>query len=142
MPDPADMEEAHRIHGLHMAGKDHELPYKGMMLTTVVARAGRMVRLEHGPEYFEMPLSAIAIGPVAMIGIPGEPFTGIGRALKEMEGWELVCPTCNTNAREGYFPMMECYEEGGYEAGGSNYKAGVAELLVQEGKAMLQALQL
>lgn len=142
MPDPADMEEAHRIHGLHMAGKDHELSYKGMMLTTVVARAGRMVRLEHGPEYFEMPLSAIAIGPVAMIGIPGEPFTGIGRALKEMEGWELVCPTCNTNAREGYFPMMECYEEGGYEAGGSNYKAGVAELLVQEGKAMLQALQL
>ena len=141
MPDPADLPEAHRIHALHTAGRDSELPYTGMMLTTVVARAGRMVRLENGPESFEMPLSAVAIGPVAMIGLPGEPFTGIGRALKETQGWDLVLPTCNTNAKEGYFPMMECYEEGGYEAGGSNYKAGVAELLIEEGKSMLRALR-
>ena len=141
MSDPADLPEAHRIHALHTAGRDSELPYTGMMLTTVVARAGRMVRLENGPESFEMPLSAVAIGPVAMIGLPGEPFTGIGRALKETQGWDLVLPTCNTNAKEGYFPMMECYEEGGYEAGGSNYKAGVAELLIEEGKSMLRALR-
>ena len=141
MPDPADLPEARRLNDLHVAGKDDEIPFKGMMLTTVVARAARMVRLEHGPEAFEMPLTAVAIGPVAMFGIPGEPFTGIGRALKETEGWELVLPTCNTNAKEGYFPMMECYEEGGYEAGGSNYKAGVAELLIEEGKAMLKTLK-
>ena len=141
MPDPADLPEAHRINDLHVAGKDDEIPFKGMMLTTVVAKAARMVRLEHGPESFEMPLTAVAIGPVAMFGIPGEPFTGIGRALKDTEGWELILPTCNTNAKEGYFPMMECYEEGGYEAGGSNYKAGVAELLIEEGKAMLQTLK-
>ena len=141
MPDPADLPEAHRIHALHIAGKDSELPYTGMMLTTVVARAGRMVRLEHGPESFQMPLSGIAIGPVAMVGLPGEPFTGIGRALKEAPDWALVLPTCNTNAKEGYFPMMECYEEGGYEAGGSNYKAGVAELIIREGLSMLEDLQ-
>ena len=140
MPDPADLPEAHRINDLHVAGKDNEIPFKGMMLTTVVARAARMVRLEHGPESFEMPLTAIAIGPVAMFGIPGEPFTGIGRALKETEGWEMILPTCNTNAKEGYFPMLECYEEGGYEAGGSNYKAGVAELLIEESKSMLKTL--
>ena len=33
-------------------------------------------------------------------------------------------------AKEGYFPMLECYEEGGYEAGSSNFKAGVAELII------------
>ena len=141
MPDPADLPEAHRINDLHVAGKDNEIPFKGMMLTTVVARSARMVRLEHGPEFFEMPLTAVAIGPVAMFGIPGEPFTGIGRALKETEGWDLILPTCNTNAKEGYFPMLECYEEGGYEAGGSNYKAGVAELLIEEGAAMLKTLK-
>ena len=141
VPDPADMPEAHRIHALHIAGKDKELPYTGMMLTTVVARAGRMVRLEHGPESFQMPLSGLAIGPVAMVGIPGEPFTGIGRALKKAPDWELVLPTCNTNAKEGYFPMMECYEEGGYEAGGSNYKAGVAEYVIENGLAMLKELK-
>ena len=141
MPDPDDMAEAHRIHELHISGKDSELPYTGMMLTTVVARAGRMVRLEHGPEIFQMPLSGIAIGPVAMVGIPGEPFTGVGRGLKEAPDWAMVLPTCNTNAKEGYFPMMECYEEGGYEAGSSNYKAGVAEILIKEGLNMLKDLK-
>jgi hypothetical protein len=141
MPDPKDMPLAHEYCNLHNSGRDADIPYTGMMLTTVVARAARMVRLEHGPEFFQMPLSAIAIGPVAMFGIPGEPFTGIGRALKEAEGWELVCPTCNTNAKEGYFPMLECYTEGGYEAGGSNYKAGVAEILIDESLKMLDELK-
>ena len=141
LPDPADLPEAKRINDLHNAGRDAELPYSGMMLTTVVADAARKVRLEHGPDAFEMPLSAIAIGPVALFGIPGEPFTGVGRALKEVEGWDLVLPTCNTNAKEGYFPMLECYEEGGYEAGSSNFKAGVAELIIEAGLELLQTLK-
>jgi len=141
LPDPAELPEAKRINDLHNAGKDSELPYSGMMLTTVVARAARMVRLENGPDSFRMPLSAIAIGPVAMFGIPGEPFTGVGRALKEAEGFELVLPSCNTNAKEGYFPMLECYEEGGYEAGSSNFKAGVAELIIDAGLDLLEALR-
>ena len=37
--------------------------------------------------------------------------------------------------------MLECYEEGGYEAGGSNYKAGVAEILIKEGLDMLKDLK-
>ena len=141
LPDPAELPEAKRINDLHNAGRDAELPYTGMMLTTVVADAARKVRLEHGPDTFQMPLSAIAIGPVAMFGIPGEPFTGVGRALKEAEGFELVLPTCNTNAKEGYFPMLECYEEGGYEAGSSNFKAGVAELIIQSGLALLNTIR-
>ena len=141
LPEPAELPEARRINDLHNAGKDAELPYSGMMLTTVVADAARKVRLEHGPDAFRMPLSAIAIGPVAMFGIPGEPFTGVGRALKEAEGFELVLPTCNTNAKEGYFPMLECYEEGGYEAGSSNFKAGVAELIINAGLNLLEELK-
>jgi len=123
MPTPDDdMAEAHRIQQIHAEGRDEELPWVGMMRTTVVAKACRLVRLEKGPALFQMPLSGIAIGPVAMVGIPGEPFTGVGRGLKEAPDWAMVLPTCNTNAKEGYFPMLECYEEGGYEAGSSNYK--------------------
>ena len=141
LPDPSELPEAKRINDLHIAGRDAELPYSGMMLTTVVARAARMVRLENGPDSFRMPLSAIAIGPVAMFGIPGEPFTGVGRALKEAEGFDLVLPACNTNAKEGYFPMLECYEEGGYEAGSSNFKAGIAELIIDAGLSLLEDLR-
>ena len=141
LPASEELPEAKRINDMHNAGRDSELPYSGMMLTTVVADAARKVRLENGPDSFRMPLSAIAIGPVAMFGIPGEPFTGVGRALKETEGFEMVLPTCNTNAKEGYFPMLECYEEGGYEAGSSNFKAGVAELIIDAGLELLEELK-
>ena len=135
------MEEAYYIQKMHKEGRDAELPYKGMMLTTMLADSGRKIRLEHGPASFNMSLSAIAIGNVALIGIPGEPFNGIGRGLKEAEGWDLVLPTCITNGAKGYFPMRDSYEEGGYEARGSSFAAGVAELMIDEGKALLGEIQ-
>ena len=141
MPNPADLPEARRICELHEAGKDTEIPYTGMMLTTVVADAVRMLRLEHGPDSFPMDLMSIGIGPVVMAGIPGEQFTGVGMILKETAGWDLVLPTCNTNGDEGYFPMHDAYEEGGYEVSSSNFKAGVAELIVAESQQQLSDLR-
>ena len=141
MPKPEDMPLAHKYNDLHLAGKDDEIPFKGMELTTVVAEAGRMVRLEHGPESFPLPLTAVAIGNVALIGVPGEPFNGVGIGLKSAEGWDLVLPTCLTNGNEGYFPMQDSYDEGGYEARSSRYKAGTAELIISEGKALLDSLR-
>lgn len=126
---------------MHLAGKDSELPYKGMMLTTMVADAGRKIRLEQGPEFFPMNLTGIKIGDVAFIGIPGEPFTGIGMGLKESKGWKMVCPTCLTNGSRGYFPMKDSYDEGGYEARSSNYKAGVAETIIAAGQKLLDGLR-
>lgn len=140
-PTPDEMEEARYIHKMHTEGKDAELPYKGMMLTTMVADAGRKVRLENAPEFFPMNLTAIKIGDVAFIGIPGEPFTGIGMGLKEAQGWKMVCPTCLTNGSRGYFPMQDSYDEGGYEARSSSYKAGVAETIIEQGTKILDCLR-
>ncbi len=141
MPAPEELPLARKYAALHRDGRDDEIPFEGMELTTVVAEAERMLRLEHGPESFRMPLSAAAIGDVALVGLPGEPFTGIGRALKEAPGWALVLPCCITNGYEGYFPMREAYDEGGYEARSSVYAAGVAERIIAEGTALLNALR-
>ena len=84
--------EVHRINDLYVAGRANELPYEGMMLTTVVAEAARMVRLENEPETYEMLLSGMRIGPVIFVGIPGEPFTNVGRGLKESTEFDLVIP--------------------------------------------------
>jgi len=140
-PAPGDLPLAREYAALHRAGRDAEIPFEGMELTTVVAEAERMLRLEHGPDSFTMPLSAVAIGDVALVGMPGEPFTGIGRALKEAPGWKLVLPCCITNGYEGYFPMREAYDEGGYEARSSVYAAGVAERIIDEGAALLDGLR-
>ena len=141
MPNPEQLPEAHRINKLHNEGHDSELGYSGMMLTTIVAEARRMVRLEHGPKFFEMELSAIAIGDVVFVGIPGEPFAGIGREIRETEEWELVLVTCLTNGKHGYFPTKEAYNEGGYESQSSLFKAGVAEYIIKETKELLTELK-
>lgn len=141
MPTPEQLPEAQRINNLHNAGRDEELDYSGMMLTTVVAEAWRMVSLEHGPESYEMDLTGIALGDIAFVGIPGEPFAGIGFALREIEDWMLVITTCITNGKHGYFPMKEAYDEGGYESRSSFFKEGVAEYIIQESKSLLDELR-
>ena len=140
-PTPEQLPLAHKYNDLHNAGRDDLIPYEAMMLTTVVAEAARMVRLENAPDTFPMIFSAVSIGDVAFFGIPGEPFNGVGRGIKEAEGWKMVIPCCLTNSSEGYFPMMDSYDEGGYEARSSSFKAGVAERIIEEGKEILASLR-
>lgn len=137
----AELKEAHRINDLHIAGKDAELPYEGMMLTTVVAEAGRIVALENEPDAWDVYFPGVAVGNVAFVGVPGEPFNGIGKGIKSAEGWDMICVTCLTNGSEGYYPMKDSYEEGGYEARSSRFKAGTAELIIEEGKEILKNLK-
>ena len=141
-PDPADVPEAIRINNLHNEGRDAELPYTGMMLTTILADARRKVRLANGPDSFDMRFSAVSIGNIAFFGIPGEPFNSIGRAVKaEAKGWDLVIPCCLTNGADGYFPSTDAYVEGGYEARGSNFKEGIAERIVENAVALLDSIK-
>ena len=140
MPSDEELPLARHIDELHSSGRDSELPYKDMMLTTKVAEAARILRLEHGPAFFTMPLTVLAIGPIAFIGIPGEPFTRVGLELKQAPGWKLVMPTCNTNAKEGYFPTRSAYDEGGYEAKASPFAPGVAEIIIEKGLLALNML--
>lgn len=137
MPSKEELPLAHKYVELHKAGKDDEIPFKGMYLTTAIAEAERMVDLENGPEFFDMRMSCLRVGGIAFVGIPGEPFTGIGVSLKETEGYSLVTPLCITNGYEGYFPTLEAYKAGGYEARSSIFKEGVAELIIKEGKELL-----
>lgn len=132
--------EAHKINDLYLAGRANELPYEGMMLTTIVAEAARVVRLENELDRYEMLLSGMRIGRILFVGIPGEPFTGVGRALKATDGFDLIIPMCNTNGKEGYFPMQDSYDEGGYEARTSSFKAGAAEFIISEGKKLINEM--
>jgi len=141
MPKKEDLPLAKKYKELHEAGKDDEIPYEAMELTTVVAEALRMCNLENGPESFDVRMTGVKIGPVTLIGIAGEPFTDIGVELKKAEGWGLIMPCVLTNGSLGYFPTTSAYNEGGYEARSSSFKAGVAEILVESGKQLLGRLK-
>ena len=141
MPTAEEVERAKYVKEMDEAGRRDELPEKGMMLTTVIAEARRMIDLKDGPEFFPLHFSAIRIGDIVFAGIPGEPFTGIGIELKKAKGYKMVLPCCLTNASQGYFPMRDSYDEGGYEARSSIFKAGVAEVIIEEGKKILENLK-
>ncbi len=135
------LEEARKIVELHESGRDDELPYKEMELTTVVAEATRIVELEHGPDSYSFTLSAIKIGDLAFMGIPGEPFTEIANRIYEASPFETTVLCCLTNGGDSYFPTSRAYEEGGYEARTASLKKGADDIIVNGTTELLNSLK-
>lgn len=124
------LEEAKRIYELYETGRTDELPFKEMALTTAVAEATRIIRLQNGPASFPFFLSAIKIGELVFAGIGGEPFTQIGNRICENSPFKETILCCLTNSEGGYIPTTKAYSEGGYEAKSSSLKPGSDDLMV------------
>jgi len=77
---------------------------------------------------------------IALLGIPGEPFTKIGVEIKKNEGWDLILPCCATNGFEGYYPTKDAFDEGGYETNSSIYASGVGEAIINGASELLSKL--
>ncbi len=139
--DEKDLAWAEKVWATHEAGKDAELPWKGMELTTEVARAGRIRRLKDGPDFFDLPLFTLAIGKsVAFGGFPGEPFNDIGKAVKAKSPFALTICACLTNGSRGYFPFSDSFKEDGYEAATSPFGPTVADDLIAGQLAQLNKI--
>ncbi len=137
-----ELELARKYWKLHEEGKDDQIPFKHMELTTELARSKRMLRLENGPDYFELPLCALAIGDaVVFAGFPGEPFNDIGKAVKKDSPFKLTIPLCLANASRGYFPCSDSYVGGGYESASSAFAPEVADKLITGQLGLLKSLK-
>jgi hypothetical protein len=141
MPTKEELPLAIKYKELHEAGKDDEIPFEAMELTTVVAEALRMCRLANGPEYFDEELMGVKIGPVSLVGIPGEPFTEIGLMVKSGSPFRMTMVACTTNGSNGYFPVKTAFDEGGYEARTSSYTGAVADDLCNGQLSLLRSLK-
>ncbi len=141
VPKPEDMPLAHKYNDLHNAGRDDLIPYEAMELTTVVAEAARMCRLEHGPYSFDLTLMGVRIGDVVLVGIPGEPFSETGMQIKAIGGYKAIMPCALVNGSQGYFPVKSAFDEGGYEARSTDYTSGVAETLVAGARELLEEMK-
>ncbi len=134
------IDEVKKIYELYEAGRKDELPYKEMELTTVIAEAKRIIRLEHGPQSFPFLLSAIKIGDLVFAGIGGEPFVEIGVRIEEQSPYKDTIVCCLTNNSTGYIPTRSSYEEGGYEAKTSSLKPGSDDIIVEGMSELLKML--
>lgn len=123
--------EAKRIVKLYRENKKDEIGFSGMELTTVIAEACRIVKLENGPEGYFYKVFSLCIGGVNFVGIPGELFTEVGRRAEAASDSDATFILCLTNGGDCYFPTSSAYDEGGYEARSSVLKKGVDDLVIK-----------
>ncbi len=141
IPKKEDLPLAKKYKKLYENEESDKIPYTGMELTTIVAEALRMCKMENDPPIAYLTLSGIRIGNIAFVGIPGEPFTDIGIQIKNSNDYDLILPCAIANGYEGYFPIKSAFDEGGYEARTSPYKPEISESIISCAKEILAKLK-
>jgi len=133
VPSAEDLDWARKV----IDGEMHGFDAKGLD----IVKAHRMLRI-HNSELAELPVevSAIAIGDVALVGLPGEIFVELGLSVKQRSPFAhtFVSELCNDSI--GYVPTQVAYGEGGYEATNNRFKPGTGELLVETALDLLNEL--
>ena len=82
----------------------------------------------------------LKLGELAFVGVGGEPFSEIGIRVANISPFKKTIVCCLTNCSSGYIPTSKAYDEGGYEARGSNLKKGSDDILVNEMNELLKSL--
>ncbi len=108
--------------------------YRGALVAEVEYPL-RLLRLHYGSEQLpvvEAEVQVLRIGPLALVALPGEIFSSLGRAIKDASPYPeprtIVAGWANDNV--GYVPDRDAYMLGGYEVDSASryygYPAGWA----------------
>ncbi|MBS1827223.1 MAG: neutral/alkaline non-lysosomal ceramidase N-terminal domain-containing protein [Acidobacteria bacterium] len=90
----------------------------------------------------EVDVQILRIGDMAIVAMPGEPFSGIGAAIKKASPFPITM-FCGYSTGKGgdYMPVADEYQHGGYEVERTPYGTGAAEKLVKETSALFPAVR-
>jgi neutral ceramidase len=113
--------------------KDVDFTLERVRATRIIAQggmAGKPIAAE---------IQVIAVGPVALVGIPGELFVELGMQIQKASPFPHTFIVEQANDTIGYIPTRAAFEQGGYEAisarmtpgGGERIAAKAIELLRQ-----------
>lgn len=80
------------------------------------------------------------VGEVAFVGLGGEVFNEIGRAIKDGSPFPVTVVITHCNGAAGYLPTRASYPDGGYEIRSSRFAPGADELVTRETLALLRQL--
>lgn len=94
------------------------------------------LQIKKGQEFLQTRVRILRLGPVIMIGIPGEPFSSIGTTIRRL--WEDLRQEHDTfsfvigyaNDYVGYLPTDDVLSGEGYEVKTSPYREGVEAAII------------
>ena len=80
------------------------------------------------------------VGQVAFVGLGGEVFNEIGKAIKEASPFPTTMVITHCNGTAGYLPTKPSYPKGGYEVESSAFGPDAAEQVIKETVELLKQL--
>jgi hypothetical protein len=86
-------------------------------------------------------MTAACVGDIAFVGLGGEVFNEIGKAIKTASPFPHTFVFTHCNGAAGYVPTSPSYPEGGYEVQSSAFAPGADDRLADEAKRMLTELR-
>jgi hypothetical protein len=96
-----------------------------------VAFARRVVAIRESMTiYHSLPITVVSLGEIVIVGLGGEPFTDYARSVREVSGDRFAMTFALTNGHQGYLPTAAAFREGGYEAKGSKFTAGLQDQVI------------
>lgn len=137
--DPADVPTAEAIRKIYLEKGNQAPELKEFKMG--VPEALRIIANLSRPEFFEIRMHALQIGNIAFVGIPGEPFTSIGRAITEASKMDMTIVTACTNGHEGYYPDYSAFAEDGYESKWTPFASNCGEILINGGLDMINEMK-
>jgi hypothetical protein len=87
------------------------------------------------------PLAAVRIGDIALVTVPGELFSSLGRLIRERSPFPVTCVLGYTDGHVGYLPGAKEYEAGGYEALASALAPDAGDRVVDTCVGLLETLE-
>jgi len=106
-----------------------------------VVKAHRILEIQAGGlTHIPVEVSAIAIGDVAFVGLPGEVFVEHGLAIKQRSPFPYTFVAELSNDSIGYVPTRVAYDEGGYESNSTPLQPGTGERMVATALELLDEL--
>lgn len=88
----------------------------------------------------ELNLTVGCVGDVAFVGLGGEVFNEIGRAIKVASPFARTFVITHCNGAAGYLPTSQSYPEGGYEVQSSSFGPAAARQVIEEAVRTLKEL--
>jgi hypothetical protein len=86
-------------------------------------------------------VTVACVGDVAFVGLGGEVFNELGKAIKTGSPFRTTFVLTHCNGAAGYMPTRPSYEDGGYEVQSSAFAPGAGEQLVEETLRLLRDLK-
>lgn len=129
----SDVREAYRL--------EKEEPKKARAFNGLFAPAAIVLGRTKDREHLAR-IMALRIGPVGLVGMPGEIFVELAREVQHDAPLEIVRTIGLSNGGMGYIPTAEAFAQGGYETGyrSARYRPETGHEWARAGVELLRGL--